>query len=102
METLTLEQAAVFLHLHPEELRMRAKRGLIPGAKVGKRWVFIRDDLTAYIRSLYPAQRQALRVTPNGKESLCHYASEERSGGSTSPPPTGSAYDDLLKPRSKA
>ena len=41
MNTLNLRQAAAFLHMHPEEVRSRAKRGLIPGAKVGRRWVFL-------------------------------------------------------------
>jgi hypothetical protein len=41
MNTLNLKQAAAFLHMHPEEVRSRAKRGLIPGAKVGRRWVFL-------------------------------------------------------------
>jgi hypothetical protein len=42
MNTLNLRQAAAFLHMHPEEVRSRAKRGLIPGAKVGRKWVFLR------------------------------------------------------------
>jgi hypothetical protein len=54
------------LRLHPEELRQRAKRGLIPGAKVGRSCVFI-EDLVQYLRSLYAAPRQALQVTL-GKE----------------------------------
>jgi hypothetical protein len=41
MNTLNLKQAAAFLHMHPEEVRSRAKRGLIPGAKVGRKWVFL-------------------------------------------------------------
>lgn len=41
MNTLDLKQAAAFLHMHPEELRSRAKRGLIPGAKIGRKWVFL-------------------------------------------------------------
>lgn len=35
--TLTLEEAASFLHMHPEEVRTRATRGLIPGEKTGQR-----------------------------------------------------------------
>ena len=35
MVTLGLKEAAAFLRCHPEELRRRAKAGLIPGAKVG-------------------------------------------------------------------
>jgi Helix-turn-helix domain len=51
MKTLNLREAASFLHMHPEEVRMRAKRGLIPGAKIGRRWVFIEDDLAEFVRS---------------------------------------------------
>ena len=76
-------------------------RGLIPGAKTGKRWVFLDVDLADFVRSLYPVQRQALRVTTTLQEGLCHYANAGRSGGSTSLRPTASAYDDLLKPATK-
>jgi hypothetical protein len=62
MKTLNLSEAAAFLHMHPEELRTRAKRGVIPGAKIGRRWVFIEDDLAEYIRSLYPVKRQSLTI----------------------------------------
>jgi excisionase family DNA binding protein len=52
VETLSLQQAASFLRCHPEELRRRAKAGLIPGAKVGRAWVFLEEDLAGYLRSL--------------------------------------------------
>jgi Helix-turn-helix domain len=39
MKTLTLKEAAEFLKMHPEEVRSRAKLGLIPGAKAGRRWI---------------------------------------------------------------
>jgi len=41
MRTMNLTEAAGFLHMHPEEVRSRAKRGLIPGAKIGRKWVFL-------------------------------------------------------------
>jgi hypothetical protein len=96
MNTLNLIEAARFLKMHPEELRSRAKRGLIPGAKTGRRWVFIEADLAQYVRSLYPLQRQALRVTTR-QEVLCHYADAAVSGGSTSSLPMGSEYAELLR-----
>jgi hypothetical protein len=95
METLDLKQAAHFLRLHPEELRQRAKRGLIPGAKVGRCWVFLEDDLVEYVRSLYAAPRQALQVTLR-KEMECHLANAAVSGGSTSALPPESEYAALL------
>src|SRR5258706_13043285 len=93
--TLKLEEAAAFLHMHPEEVRTRAKRGIIPGAKTGRRWVFLEVDLASFVRSLYPVRRQALQVTSD-KEVTCHYADARESGGSTSTVPEDSGYADLL------
>jgi excisionase family DNA binding protein len=36
MDTITLEQAAEFLHMHVVTLRNKARLGEIPAAKVGK------------------------------------------------------------------
>jgi hypothetical protein len=95
VKTLDLQEAGEFLRIHPEEVRSRAKRGLIPGAKTGRRWVFLEADLAAYIRSLYSQPRQALQVTSE-KELICHYADAVVSGGSTSALRTGSEYAELL------
>jgi hypothetical protein len=101
METLDLEQAAHFLKLHPEELRRRAKAGGVQAAKVGKRWVFIKEDLADYLRSLYAGRRQALQVMLGKESDPCHLSNAARSGGSTSSPPTGNEYDALLGLRMK-
>src|SRR3984957_17964178 len=95
LRTLTLDEAAAFLHMHPEEVRIRVKRGLVPGAKAGRRWVFLEIDLVEFVRSLYPVRRQALQVT--SQEAVCHFESAVRSGGSTSPRQVASEYDDLLR-----
>jgi hypothetical protein len=96
MRTLSLDEAAAFLHMHPEEVRTRAKRGLIPGAKTGRRWIFLEIDLVEFVRSLYAVRRQALQVT--SQEAVCHFSSARgrRCGGSTSSRQTASEYDDLL------
>ena len=95
METMGLIEAAAFLRVHPEELRRRAKAGIIPGAKVGRAWVFLKPDLAGYLRSLYRVPRQALQVT-SPEEETCHYVSAGGSGGSTSLGQTASEYADLL------
>jgi hypothetical protein len=41
MRTLDLKEAADFLKLHYEEVRRRAKAGIVPCVKLGKRWGFI-------------------------------------------------------------
>jgi excisionase family DNA binding protein len=100
MKSLTLEEAALFLKMHPEEVRRRAKAGIIPGVKLGKRWVFIEDDLVAYLRSLYATPRQALQVGHEEKQ-LCHSLNAVRRGGLVSPHQAASELDALLRQKIK-
>jgi len=93
--TLTLQQAADFLHMSPAVLRQKAARGLILGAKPGKCWVFLQSDLVAYLRSLYPTREQA---PCSDKEVIpCHFINAAVSGGSNLRPPADNSYADLLK-----
>ena len=105
MKTLSLIEAAEFLKMHREEVRRRAKSGQLPGAKLGKRWVFILDDLVEYIRSQYSSSRQALRVDSEKEVNLCHSTSAVVRGGSRSPHQAESVLDVLLaqpiKPKHK-
>ncbi|PPC88686.1 MAG: multidrug DMT transporter permease [Methylotenera sp.] len=84
MNTLNLQQAAVFLKIHPVTLGDKARTGEIPGAKIGKCWVFVDIDLISYIRAQYKwrdLQGEKVEVlqchSSNGKDPLI--------GGSKSP-----------------
>ena len=101
MITLTLIEAARFLKIHPEELRQRAKAGRVPGAKVGRAWVFLHEDLAQYLRSLYSRPRQALQVTLGKEVEPCHFADVVQSGGSTCSPLPENEYAALLGLRIK-
>ena len=46
-EILTVEQAAEYLQLDPETVRRAARRGELPGARIGRRWRFRKEDLDA-------------------------------------------------------
>jgi len=94
MKTLDLKQAAAFLKMHAEEVRRRARMGQMPGAKAGKRWVFIEDDLVAYLRSRYSSPRQAL---VGDRSDQCQSTNAERCGGFVSPHRAASLLDGLLK-----
>jgi len=95
MRTLSLQEAGEFLRMHPEEVRRRAKLGKLPGAKPGKSWVFLEDDLATYLRTLYSAERQALQVT-QPKEKTCHFSNAVTRIGSISPRHQESELDVLL------
>src|SRR5262249_8329741 len=45
METLTAEQAAALLHMHPKRVRAPARAGKLPAPQIGRKWVFRRDGL---------------------------------------------------------
>lgn len=49
-ETLGLSEAAALLHMSEDALMRKARRGEIPGAKFGRKWVFVRVDLIELIR----------------------------------------------------
>ena len=97
MNTLTLAEAAGFLKMHPEEVRCRAKRGLIPASKPGRRWVFIDEDLAAFLRGKYAIDWRALRVTSEKERTPWVSANEAQSGGSISRHHQASEYDKVLK-----
>jgi len=69
MKTLSVDEAAELLHVHRVTLLEKARRGEIPGGKIGRRWVFIDVDLLEYLRSQYP--RRALQGD-NLEISPCH------------------------------
>lgn len=94
MKTIDLYAAAELLHIHPVTLREKARLGEIPGAKIGKAWVFVEVDLIEHIRTQYP-----LRVMQGAQKekSLCHStnAKTRLCGGSKSAT-TDSQYREAL------
>lgn len=56
VDTLDINEAADFLRCHKETLRRLADSGELPGTKIGRAWVFVREDLIAYVRSKYDAK----------------------------------------------
>jgi len=57
-EVLTATEAAEFLRLTPYAVRSLARRGVLPGRKVGKEWRFYRPDLVSWLRGEGPGPRQ--------------------------------------------
>jgi excisionase family DNA binding protein len=97
-ETLTLYQAANFLKLHWQTLRAKAKRGEVPAAKLGRRWVFLREDLVSYLRSHYSTGRPRSQVQQSVGDSLCCTNDPIRdSGGARSMHRMENEYNNLLK-----
>ncbi len=47
---LSVEDVADFLQLDPATVRSLARRGELPGVKLGKHWRFLRDEILASLR----------------------------------------------------
>ena len=71
--TVGLTEAAILLRISEDCLLRKARAGRVPGAKIGRQWVFIRTDLLELIR------KQA-------RERACHSIANIRAptGGSDS------------------
>lgn len=68
-KTLTLEEAAALLKIHPVTLSVKAASGEIAAAKIGRRWIFLEVDLISHIRAKYKVR--ALEGE-HKKEKICH------------------------------
>lgn len=49
-ETLNIEQTADLLYAEADTVMQLARSGKLPGAKIGKAWVFLRSDVLAFLR----------------------------------------------------
>src|SRR3954453_12737572 len=96
MRTFDLHEAERWLHMSPAVLRLHARQGRIKAAKPGKRWVFLEEDLAAYLGQLYAVRRQAPLSGPNSEKSIWGYTNAAMSGGSISPRQTAREYASLL------
>ncbi|MGZ8227491.1 MAG: helix-turn-helix domain-containing protein [Methylococcaceae bacterium] len=99
MRTLDLSEAAQLLKLHPQTVLQRVRAGDIPGAKLGKCWVFIQQDLIEWVRSKYTRPQQ--EVGQGGNEICFIKEKTVNTGGIASLPQTAQQYANLLKPTTR-
>jgi excisionase family DNA binding protein len=62
MKTYDINEAADFLKIDRSTALELAHVGTLPGAKVGRAWVFMEDELVAYLRDVTRKQTQARRA----------------------------------------
>mgnify|MGYP001550616573 CR=1 FL=1 len=98
MDTLDLHDAADFLKMHWQTLRAKARSGEIPGAKLGKRWVFLKEDLVSYIRAHYADQRPRSQGQQIAVGTRCCTSDQTRASGvANSQHQTETYYKNLQK-----
>ena len=82
-KTFSLLEAAEFLGIHKETARNHAASSRLPGAKVGRSWRFLEEDLVTHFRSLY-SNDASQGVIDHRSKKLWHSTKETKSIGLTS------------------
>lgn len=49
-QMLTAKEAAALLHLHVKRVQILARAGILPGVRVGRKWLFDQERLAAALR----------------------------------------------------
>ncbi len=73
MRTYDIERAAKFLNISADTMKELAQNGVVPGAKIGKCWVFVDDDLADYLRkevAKQTAERRGEKPEQEGKPKV--------------------------------
>jgi excisionase family DNA binding protein len=68
MITIGLDEAAKILRCSESTVQQKAAAKEIPATKIGRAWVFIPDDLFAYIRSQYGKEKTKAKKWRSQKE----------------------------------
>ncbi len=59
MELLSTEEASAYLRLNPKRVQALARSGKLPGRRIGRKWLFSRNDLDALLSGGESATRPA-------------------------------------------
>ncbi|MDR9847131.1 helix-turn-helix domain-containing protein [Herbaspirillum huttiense] len=60
--TLDIDEAAEFLKINRQTALQLSQSGILPGAKIGRAWVFLEEDLKDYLRSEVKKQQRLRQI----------------------------------------
>ena len=63
MKTFDIDECAEFLKIDSTTVSEMAGMGELPGARIGRGWVFLEEDLVEYLRTQVRAQRRERQST---------------------------------------
>ena len=87
MKTYNVEGAAEFLNISADTLKDLAGNGSVPGAKIGKCWVFSEEDLAEYLRAEIRRQTNERRGQPQAKVATAFQKAIPKRRQFKAPPP---------------
>lgn len=89
MRTLDIDECAEFLKINRTTASEMAATGELPGAKIGRAWVFLEDDLVEYLRNKVRQQQRERQedVRPKTTDALTIYPTIQRNQKRRNVPP---------------
>lgn len=67
MQTLNVQQAADLLHLNPRRVQSLAREGKLPAVRVGRRWLFRREQLEVLLGGAAAAAPPTLALSARNR-----------------------------------
>lgn len=68
-ETMDLQTAANYLGAKAETISQLARKGELPGAQIGKGWIFLREDVLDFLRKRIASETEARRAASNNSSN---------------------------------
>jgi molybdate transport system regulatory protein len=67
MQTLTVREAADLLHMNTKRVQGLAREGKLPAVRVGRRWLFRRDQIESLLGCPVPPATPALAISARNR-----------------------------------
>lgn len=71
-ETVDIDEAAALMNAQTDTVQQIARRGELPGAKIGKAWVFMRADVLAYVQKKIDGDTAERRRNVRSSITMCN------------------------------
>lgn len=68
---MNIQEVAAFCRAEPETIAQYARSGELPGTKMGKGWVFLHDDVIAFLRERIADETRLRRAKTNSNSAHC-------------------------------
>lgn len=73
-QTMNIQEVAAFCRAEPETIAQYARSGELPGTKMGKGWVFLLDDVVAFLRERIADETRLRRAKTVSNAAPCEPA----------------------------
>ena len=67
MQTLSVQETADLLHLNPKRVQSMAREGKLPAVRVGRKWLFPRDQIERMLGAPVPSSLPSMAISARNR-----------------------------------